>query len=130
VDVTVPAVAVLLAQAASEGLGGLVLPLVFLALLYVLLIRPQSKRRRDLARLVSSLREGDLVATVGGIHGEVVDIADLTVDLAVTEDADGRPDVIIRFDRASIVRVLEKADTALDPDAAADDGSDDGSDAA
>jgi preprotein translocase subunit YajC len=46
VDVTVPAFTVLLAQAASEGLGGLVLPLVFLALLYVLLIRPQSKRQR------------------------------------------------------------------------------------
>lgn len=129
-DVTVPAVAVLLAQAASEGLGGLVLPLVFLALLYVLLIRPQSKRRRELTRLVSSLREGDLVVTLGGIHGEIVEIADLTVDLAVSEDGDGLPDAIIRFDRSSIVRVLEKADTALDPDDAVDDASDDGSDAA
>jgi preprotein translocase subunit YajC len=124
VDVTVPAVAVLLAQAASEGLGGLVLPLVFLALLYVLLIRPQSKRRRELARLVSSLREGDLVATLGGIHGEIVALDESTVDLAVTEDADGRPDVIIRLDRASILRVLEKASSASDPDDAPDDGPD------
>jgi len=129
VDVTVPAVAVLLAQEAAEGLGGLVLPLVFLALLYVLLIRPQSKRRRELTRLVSSLREGDLVATLGGIHGEIVEIADLTVDLAVTEDSLGRPDVIIRFDRTSVIRVLEKAESASDPDDAAN-GSDDGSDAA
>ena len=119
-DVTVPAFTVLLAQAASEGLGGLVLPLVFLALLYVLLIRPQSKRRRELTRLVASLREGDLVVTLGGIHGEIVEIADGTVDLAVSEDADGRPDAIIRFERSSIVRVLEKSATALDPD----DGSD------
>jgi len=130
VDVTLPADTVLLAQAASEGLGGLVLPLVFLALLYVLLIRPQSKRRRELMRLVASLREGDLVVTLGGIHGEIVDIADGTVDLAVSEDADGRPDAIIRFERSSIVRVLEKSGTALDPDDDPDDGSDDGSDSA
>ena len=129
-DVTLPADTVLLAQAASEGLGGLVLPLVFLALLYVLLIRPQSKRRRGLTRLVASLREGDLVVTLGGIHGEIVDIADGTVDLAVSEDADGRPDAIIRFERSSIVRVLEKSGTALDPDDDPDDGSDDGSDSA
>lgn len=129
-DVTLPADTVLLAQAASEGLGGLVLPLVFLALLYVLLIRPQSKRRRELTRLVASLREGDLVVTLGGIHGEIVDIADGTVDLAVSEDGDGRPDAIIRFERSSIVRVLEKSGTALDPDDDPDDGSDDGSDSA
>ena len=129
-DVTLPADTVLLAQAASEGLGGLVLPLVFLALLYVLLIRPQSKRRRELTRLVASLREGDLVVTLGGIHGEIVDIADGTVDLAVSEDADGRPDAIIRFERSSIVRVLEKSGTALYPDDDPDDGSDDGSDSA
>lgn len=129
-DVTLPTDTFLLAQAASEGLGQLVLPLVFLALLYVLLIRPQSKRRRELTRLVASLREGDLVVTLGGIHGEIVDIADGTVDLAVSEDADGRPDAIIRFERSSIVRVLEKSETALDPGDDPDDGSDGGSDTA
>lgn len=128
-DATVPITAMQLAQAASsEGLGQLVLPLAFLALLYVLLIRPQAKRRRELVRLVSSLAEGDLVATVGGIHGEIVEIDDTTVDLAVTEDADGKADVIIRFDRTSIVRVLEKAvvpKDVADADDPADDGSDD-----
>lgn len=122
-DVTVPAAVVVLAQEAAEGLGGLILPLVFLALLYVLLIRPQSKRRRELARLISSLAVGDLVATLGGVHGEIVEIDETTVDLAVTEDRDGNPDVIIRFDRASIARVLEKVDA--DEDALEDDGSDD-----
>jgi preprotein translocase YajC subunit len=72
VDVTVLTAPVLLAQAASEGLSSVVLPFVFLALLYVLLIRPQSKRRRELLRLVAALREGDLVVTLGGIHGEIL----------------------------------------------------------
>ncbi len=123
-DVTVLTAPVLLAQAASEGLSSVVLPFVFLALLYVLLIRPQSKRRRELLRLVAALREGDLVVTLGGIHGEIVEISDSTVDLAVSEDADGRPDAIIRFERTSVIRVLEKVRTAPDPDDASDGGSD------
>jgi preprotein translocase subunit YajC len=122
VDVTLSAgSSLVLAQQASEGLGGLVLPLFFLALLYVLLIRPQAKRRKELSRLVSSLSVGDLVASVGGIHGEIVDIDDATVDLAVTEDEQGRPDVIIRFDRVSIVRVIDKAAKAGDVDEDAGD---------
>lgn len=100
---------VLLAQEAAEGFGGLILPVVFLGLLYMLLIRPQTKRRKELQKLVASLQVGDLVATLGGLHGEVVALEDGIVDLAVTEDAQGRPDVILRFDRAAIARVLEHA---------------------
>ncbi len=110
-DVTVPPLtAIVLAQEFSDGVSGLLLPLVFLAFLYILLIRPQARRRKELTRLVAALQVGDLVASVGGIHGEVVDLTERTVDLAVTEDDEGQPDVIIRFDRASIVRVIEKAD--------------------
>jgi preprotein translocase subunit YajC len=117
VDVTLSADRTLvLAQQASDGIGGLILPLFFLALLYVLLIRPQAKRRKELSRLVASLAVGDLVATVGGIHGEIVELEDTTVDLAVTVDDAGRPDVIIRFDRLGIVRVIEKAEAAGDSD--------------
>ncbi len=107
---------VTLAQAEAGGLEGLLLPLVFLVLLYVLLIRPQSKRRKELARLVASLTVGDLVATVGGMHGAVVDLDDDTVDLAVTEDASGAPDVVLRFDRNAVARVIEKADAPDDAD--------------
>jgi preprotein translocase subunit YajC len=118
VDLT-PLATVVLAQQAAEGLGGFVLPLVFLALLYVLLIRPQSKRRKEVASLIASLEVGDLVATLGGVHGAVVALDDATVDLAVTEDAEGRPDVVIRFDRPAVARVIERAaeaDGGADPD--------------
>ena len=101
--------AVLLAQAADPT-GGLLLPIVLFAAVYLLLIRPQSKRRKELTKLIASLSVGDLVATLGGIHGEVVALEDGTVDLAVTEDAQGRPDVVIRFDRAAIARVIERSD--------------------
>jgi preprotein translocase subunit YajC len=110
-----------LAQQASDGLGALALPLFFLALLYVLLIRPQARRRKEMARLVAALEIGDFVATIGGIHGDVVDLDEGTIDLAVTEDDQGRPDVVIRFDRASIVRTIEKvAPTGSDDEGSGD----------
>lgn len=98
---------VLLAQEAADGLGSFLLPVVFLVVLYLLLIRPQSKRRKELQQLIAALQVGDLVATLGGLHGEVVALEDGTVDLAVTEDGQGRPDVVLRFDRAAIARVIE-----------------------
>jgi len=110
-----------IAQQATEGFGGLILPLFFLALLYVLLIRPQAKRRKEMSRLVSSLAVGDFVATIGGIHGEIVDVEDTWVDLAVSEDDHGQPDVVIRLDRGSIVRIIEKAGTPDEPDGDAGD---------
>ncbi len=111
-DLTSPLATVVLSQAASstDALGGLLLPVVFLAVLYILLIRPQSKRRKELLRINASLQRGDLVATVGGVHGEVQDLDDETVDLGVTYDAEGAVDVVIRFDRSAIVRVIERAD--------------------
>lgn len=108
---------VLLAQeGGAEGLGGLLLPLGFLVILYFLLIRPQSKRRRELARLIASVKVGDLVATLGGLHGAVVDLDADIVELAVTEDVEGKPDVVLRFDRNAIARIIESAD-APDTDA-------------
>lgn len=111
-DLTSLLTTVLLAQDATsaEGLGGLLLPLVFLLVLYILLIRPQSKRRKELLRINAALRPGDLVATLGGVHGEIQDLDGDTVDLGVTYDDEGRIDVVIRFDRSAIVRVIERAD--------------------
>jgi preprotein translocase subunit YajC len=115
VELLTVATSLIVAQEAAGGdLGGLILPLVFLVVLYLLLIRPQAKRRKEMVRLNAGLSIGDLVATLGGIHGEVHELDDTTVDLAVTVDAEGRADVIIRFDRQAVVRVIEKAGDAGD----------------
>jgi preprotein translocase subunit YajC len=100
---------VLAQEATADALSTLLLPLVFLAVLYLLLIRPQSKRRKELVRIASSLGVGDFVVTAAGIHGEIDAIDDSTVDLAVTYDASGQSDVVIRFDRGAIVKVVERA---------------------
>jgi preprotein translocase subunit YajC len=107
-----------------EGLAGLALPVLFIAVLYMLLIRPQQKRAKEHRRLVSSLSVGSDVVTIGGLHGRVVDLTDETMDLAVTAD----DDIILRFQRSSLARVLEDEDELVD-DLAEDAVDDDGDDA-
>ena len=109
---------VLLAQAA-DPISGLLLPALLFAAVYLLLIRPQAKRRKEQTRLIASLRPGDLVVTIGGLHGEVLEVDTATVDLVLSRDEEDRPDVVVRFDRAAVGRLVERAAEAdAGPDAA------------
>lgn len=83
-------------------LGGLLLPILFLVVLYMLLIRPQQKRQKEHRNLVAGLAVGDDVITVGGLHGRVIDLDDDTMDLQVTGD----DDVVVRFQRSALARVV------------------------
>ena len=61
------------------GLGGLAqfLPLVLIIVVfYVLVLRPQQKRQRQLQETISSLRIGDKVVTTGGIIGVIATVRD------------------------------------------------------
>ena len=90
-----------------EGLSGLLLPLLFLVVLYMLLIRPQQKRQKEHQRKVAELQVGDDVVTIGGLHGRIAALSDDTMDLLVTDD------VVLRFARSSLARVVhEDAETA------------------
>ena len=57
----------------SQG-GGLMAYLPFiliLAIMYFLMIRPQAKRQKEKQKMLKSLKKGDRVITIGGIHGSV-----------------------------------------------------------
>jgi preprotein translocase subunit YajC len=61
------------------SLGGLaqLLPLfLIIGVFYLLLIRPQQKRQRQLQETISSLKIGDRIVTTGGILGVIVTVRD------------------------------------------------------
>jgi preprotein translocase subunit YajC len=63
----------------QTGTGGLfqLLPIVFIIVIfYVLLIRPQQKRQRQLQETIASLKTGDRVVTTGGVIGVITTIRD------------------------------------------------------
>ena len=52
-----------------------------LAIFYFLLIRPQKKREKDAKLMLESLKMGDKVVTIGGIHGKITQLKEDTVIL-------------------------------------------------
>jgi preprotein translocase subunit YajC len=63
----------------QSGLGGLaqLLPIfLIIAVFYVLLIRPQQKRQRQLQETITKLKIGDRVVTTGGVIGVITTVRD------------------------------------------------------
>ena len=67
-----------------------------LVVFYFFMIRPQQKKQKDQKRFTESIKRGDRVVTVGGIHGRVSAIEDSTVLLEVEKGAK------MRLDKTSI----------------------------
>jgi preprotein translocase subunit YajC len=63
-------------QGGLGALGGLLPMLLIIAVFYVLLIRPQQKRQKELQQTISQLKTGDRVVTTGGIIGTITTVRD------------------------------------------------------
>lgn len=57
--------------------------LLIVVVFYFMLIRPQRKKDKKVKEMLSALKKGDRVTTIGGIHGTIDGIKDDTVTLAV-----------------------------------------------
>jgi preprotein translocase subunit YajC len=77
---------------------------IFIAVMWFLMIRPQQKRQREHKQMIESLARGDDVITIGGMHGRVDGIAEGYVDLEVTDD------LILRFQKEAIARKVVAGD--------------------
>lgn len=53
-------------------LKSLIFPIAMFAILYFFLIRPQKKQEAEKKEMISNIKVGDKVITIGGIHGKVV----------------------------------------------------------
>lgn len=86
------------------GLVGLILPLVLMfAIFYFLLIRPQQKKQKTRTSMLSSLKKGDKVVTIGGLHGTIMEITDDIVVLRVNDVTK------LTFDRGSISHAVSSS---------------------
>lgn len=82
-----------------EGLVQFLPIIVMFIAMWFILIRPAQKRQKATATMQNSLKRGDKVVTVGGLHGEVDAIEDAVVYLLV--DGNTR----LKFERQAIGRV-------------------------
>ncbi|MDP6374287.1 MAG: preprotein translocase subunit YajC [Pseudomonadales bacterium] len=74
----------------------------FVLIFYFLLIRPQSKRRKEHQALVGSLDKGDEVVTSGGIVGQVNKVEDDFLKIQVA------PNMELRVQKSAVGATLPK----------------------
>ncbi|MBI1172008.1 preprotein translocase subunit YajC [bacterium] len=85
------------------------LPLVLIfGIMYLLLIRPQQKKMKDMKAMIDAVRRGDQVLTGGGIFGKVTKVGDDGV--LEVEIADG---VKVKVAKQTITQVMSKTEPAL-----------------
>ena len=91
-------------------MGSLILLVLFMALFYFVLFRPQQRRRKEHQQLVASLEPGDDVLTNGGLYGTITAIDGQIAELEI---ADG---IVVRIQRSAIAELIEWDDGTADPD--------------
>jgi len=80
------------------------LPLVaIIAIFYFLILRPQNKKQKDTQRMLSALKKGDRVVTIGGIHGVIQSVKENTVIVKVDDT------VKLELSRSAISSVSSQA---------------------
>jgi preprotein translocase subunit YajC len=96
----------LFSAATGSSAGSSAYSLIFIVLLigamYFLMIRPQTKRRRDAQAMQSQLAPGDEIVTIGGLYGTVTAVDDETLTLEVA------PGVEMRYARGAVGRKISK----------------------
>lgn len=72
---------------AAAGTGSLISTVVMMvamvAIFYFLLIRPQRKKDKQVKDMLSALKVGDRICTIGGLYGTIAALKDDTVTLTM-----------------------------------------------
>jgi preprotein translocase subunit YajC len=84
------------------GFGQIVILVVFVAVFYLLMIRPQQKRMKDQQAMLARLAAGDEVVTNGGILGRIIEVGDLFLTLEIAEG------VRIKVQKAQVSALMPK----------------------
>jgi preprotein translocase subunit YajC len=90
-------------DAQGGGAGGFMTFLPFVAIIaifYFLIIRPQNKKQKETQKMLSALKKGDKVVTIGGIHGTIQSVKEQSVVLKVDDNTK------IEFNRSAISSIL------------------------
>lgn len=88
----------ILLQSASPG-GGmqqLLLIVVIIVIFYFFMIRPQMRKAKLEKEFRETIKKGDKIITIGGIHGKVLEITDTTMLIEVDNN------VKMRVERSAV----------------------------
>ena len=78
---------------------------LILVVFYFILIRPQKKKEKALKDMISSLKVGDEVASIGGIHGKINRVKD---NLFILETGVGTTKSYVTIEKSTIARLISE----------------------
>ena len=69
---------------------------------YFLIIRPQNKKQKETKKMLSALKKGDKVVSIGGIHGTVVAVKEQSTVVKVDDNTK------LEFSKSAISSVVSE----------------------
>jgi preprotein translocase subunit YajC len=80
------------------------LPLVaIVAIFYFLILRPQNRKQKETQKMLSALKKGDRVVTVGVVHGIIQTVKERTVIIKVDDNTK------LEFNRSAVASISRQA---------------------
>jgi preprotein translocase subunit YajC len=106
-----PAAGAAKGPAGGEGMNGgftqIGLMVLMFVVFYLVLIRPQQKKQKQLDALLKALKKGQKVRTSGGIRGQIIDFKTEQGDEVVLEIADKVKINVLRSHVSGVVEAVE-----------------------
>jgi len=94
-------------QAADSGNVGWISNFLFIfgaiIIIYFLMIRPQQQERKKQKGFFESLKKGQKVVTMGGVHGSIANITESTIELIIA------PKTMITIQREAVSKDMTQA---------------------
>ena len=98
---------ILLQATQAQGQGSQwsfwIMMILIFVVFYFFMIRPQTKKQKELQKQRDEMRKGDKVVTAGGIYGEIKEVQENTILLTVAKE------VTIKVDKQSVYIAAEDA---------------------
>lgn len=85
----------------NGSLPTIIMFVALIGLMYFMMIRPQKKQQQKRQEMMSNLKKGDAVITIGRLHGVIDSINN--ADHTVTLDCDG---IFLTFEQSAIASVI------------------------
>lgn len=97
-----PAYAQAAGAAQASPWSPLIMMVVFVAVFFLFVIRPQMKRAKEHRALISAIAKGDEVVTNGGMLGRVDEVGESFLGVEISNG------VVVKLQKNAIVAVLPK----------------------
>ncbi|MBD3321514.1 MAG: preprotein translocase subunit YajC [Chitinivibrionales bacterium] len=85
------------------GSGNMIFMMVIMfAIIYFLMIRPEQKKQKNRQKMISEMKKGDKVVTIGGVFGTVGNVKDNSVMVKIAENT------IVEVRKGAVSEVVNK----------------------